>query len=113
MLKKNKVWLVWTAVIETWRQNYVSNCQALYEAIQIYVAVYEAIQIYAVASTQIELQRTTLHIRCSDSFTGYDVPTTVCPDVLLKLIALTDKTTRMLLPAMGKLLIYDNSKVSS
>ena len=65
-----------------------------------------------VANTQIELHSKTLHRRCSDSFTGYDVPTKVSLDMLLKLVALTDKSTKMVMLANGKIQIYDNSKVS-
>jgi nucleoside-diphosphate-sugar epimerase len=44
---------------------------------------------------------------------GYDIPTTVAPYALLKLISLTDNYVKMMLPLYDKVQTYDSSKMQT
>ena len=49
---------------------------------------------------------------CSFHFSGYHVPTTQCPNVLLKIGAMFDKPLKMVIPWLDEEMRLDNSKVS-
>ena len=44
---------------------------------------------------------------------GYNIPTRNAPDIGIKIYSLFDKTTRLILPSMGKVTTYDTSRMKN
>ena len=52
------------------------------------------------------------HLKKIDfNFSGYNVPTSVCPTFLLKIVGWFDATVKMMVPGLNHELKLDNSKV--
>lgn len=44
-------------------------------------------------------------------FSGYNVPTANCPNVMLHMIGLVNKNVKAVIPQCGKVTKFDNAKV--